>query len=48
MKEAAKVWKLNSLEQVRGNFALVSSPWTDKDLLTPTLKIKRNAAKEKF
>lgn len=48
MEQAAKIAKLNSLEQVRGNFAIISTPWTENDLLTPTMKLKRHMAKDKY
>ena len=48
MDQVAKSSKLNSLEQVRANFAIISTPWTENDLLTPTMKLKRHMAKDKY
>ena len=48
MTAMAKMHKLNSLEQVKGNFVIDDTPWTDQDLLTPSMKLKRHAAKEKY
>lgn len=38
----------NSLEKVRGNFIVERKAWSEKDLLTSLLKLKRHAAKEKY
>ena len=48
MNQAAKAAKLNSLEQVKGNFFLDHNVWTDQDLLTPTMKLKRHLAKQRY
>ncbi len=48
MDQAAKSAKLNSLEQVRANFHLDPNVWTEKDLLTPTMKLKRHIAKKHY
>lgn len=45
MLAVSKAQKLNSLEQVRGNFVIEAVPWTDNDLLTPTQKMRRHLAK---
>jgi hypothetical protein len=46
MTESAKKNKFNSLEQVRNYFRLVDQPFEIGTVLTPTLKLKRAAAKE--
>lgn len=48
MDQAAKASKLNSLEQVKGNFHLDFNVWTEQDLLTPTMKLKRHVAKGRY
>ena len=48
MNAMAKMHKLNSLEQIKGNFIVDDAPWTDQDLLTPSMKLKRHVAKEKY
>jgi long-subunit acyl-CoA synthetase (AMP-forming) len=39
---------LNSLEQIRKNFRLVDQEFELGTVLTPTMKIRRQAAKEVF
>lgn len=39
--------KFNSLEKPK-QFVLLKDPWTTDDLLTPTMKTKRNIAKEQY
>ena len=48
MEAAAKKFKLNGLEQVRDKFKLSPILWTDSDLLTPTMKLKRHKARDHF
>ena len=45
MDQAAKAAKLNSLEQVKGNFHCDFNVWNESNLLTPTMKLKRHVAK---
>ena len=48
MERLATENKLNSLEKVRGNFRLVDEPFEVGTVLTPTLKLRRDVAKNKF
>lgn len=36
------------MEKIKGNFIIESEPWTDKDLLTSILKLKRHQALQKY
>ena len=46
--ELAAEAKFNSLEKP-GQLCLITEPWTqDNDMLTPTMKLKRNVAKNKL
>ena len=47
IEEAQKARGLNTLEKVK-KFAVETKPWTEDDLLTPTMNLKRHLAKEKY
>ena len=40
--------QFNSLEKVKGHFRLVSTDFEIMGILTPTMKLKRHAAKDAF
>ena len=40
--------KFNSLEKVKGNFKIVTKEFEVGTILTPTMKLRRNEAKEYF
>jgi long-subunit acyl-CoA synthetase (AMP-forming) len=40
--------KFNSLEKVKGNFKLVTKEFEVGTILTPTMKLRRNEAKQYF
>ena len=48
MEKASENAGLNSLERVRGNFAVSPTPWSPEDILTSTMKLKRKLAREHF
>jgi len=47
IKRLAEANKFNSLEKPK-QIKLLKDPWTDQDLLTPTMKMKRNIAKVQY
>lgn len=47
IQSLAKANKFNSLEKPK-SIKLLKDAWTDGDLLTPTMKMKRNLAKLKY
>lgn len=48
LEEAAENAKLVEFEKIGPHFYLELDPWTDYDLLTPTQKLKRYLAKERY
>lgn len=48
LERLAKQAKFNSLEKVRGNFRLMANEFEVGTVLTPTMKLRRNVAKEIF
>ena len=47
MTALAQANKFNSLEKPKC-LKLLKDPWTENDLLTPTMKMKRNLAKARY
>jgi long-chain acyl-CoA synthetase len=48
LNRLAAEYKLNSLEKIK-QFTLIADPFTiESDVLTPSMKIKRNVAKKVF
>jgi long-subunit acyl-CoA synthetase (AMP-forming) len=48
LDQLATANKFNSLERVKGNFRLVDKEFEVGTILTPTMKLRRNQAKEFF